>query len=246
MDPRKNTLLNGVLYAGATMGAVLGEARGIHALEYACKPLMLLVLSSWFFFNSRRVGDRFTILIQAGLFFSLIGDLALLFQHVDEFNFLIGLAAFLVAHLCYALAFAFNVFDVGGTEGAWLSALLGAGLLVFGTSFVLDVLGSANVEGALMGPVMAFACASTLMGIFAAFRFRKTFDRSFWTVFAGAVLLVLSDALLTDRKFNLRSLEVGTPWIMVPYAAGQFLIAWGCLMHVLDPDAVRRREAMKA
>jgi len=246
MDPRKNTLLNGVLYAGAATGAVLGEISGRHALEYACKPLMLLVLSSWFFFNSRRVGDRFTILVQAGLFFSLIGDVALMFQHVDEFNFLIGLAAFLIAHLCYALAFAFNVFDASGSEGAWLSALLAAGLLVFGTSFVLDVLGSANVEGALMPAVTAYVCAITLMGILAAFRFRKTFDRSFWTVFAGAVLLMGSDALLTDRKFNLRSLEVGPLWIMIPYAAGQFLIAWGCLMHVLDPDSVRRREALKS
>ena len=28
---------------------------------------MMMVLGSWFFFNSRRVGDRFTLLIQAGL-----------------------------------------------------------------------------------------------------------------------------------------------------------------------------------
>jgi uncharacterized membrane protein YhhN len=246
MDLKKNTPVNVVAYAAASTGAIMGQLRGSHTLEYVCTPLMMLILSSWFFFNSRRMGDRFTLLIQAGLFFSLVGDVALMFQHLDEFNFLIGLAAFLIAHLCYAFAFAFNVFDVGGTEGAWLSALLGAGVLVMGTSFVLDILGSANVEGALVLPVIAYACAITLMGIFAALRFRKTFDRSFWMVFVGTMLLLVSDMLLADRKFNLRSLEVGPLWIMVPYAIAQLLIAGGCLLHVLDPDTMRKKQALEA
>ncbi|MCB0812103.1 MAG: lysoplasmalogenase, partial [Flavobacteriales bacterium] len=40
-----------------------------------------------------------TLLVQAGLFFSLIGDVFLMLDHLDEFNFLIGLSAFLIAHI---------------------------------------------------------------------------------------------------------------------------------------------------
>ncbi len=69
MDIRKNNLLNGALYALATVGTIVGEVRDMHALVYVCKPLMMVVLSSWFYFNSRRVGDRFTLLVQVGLFF---------------------------------------------------------------------------------------------------------------------------------------------------------------------------------
>src|SRR5512133_507129 len=109
MDIRKNTLVNGIVYMLALIGTIAGGMLGVQGLVYVCKPLLMVVLGSWFFFNSRRVGDRFTLLVQAGLFFSLIGDIALMFQHVDQFNFLIGLAAFLIAQLCYTMAFAHNV-----------------------------------------------------------------------------------------------------------------------------------------
>lgn len=244
MDLRKDIWVNGAAYAAATAGVILAQARGWHSLEYVCKPMMLLVLSSWFFFNSRRVGDRFTLLIQAGLFFSLVGDVALMFQHYDEFAFVIGMAAFMLAHLCYLIAFAINVFDIGGTEGALISATLSIAILVGGVVFVLDLVGSLSVEESLRLPIVCYAIAITAMGIFAALRYRKTFDRSFWMVLAGAVLFMLSDALLAMRKFNLHPFEFSPLWVMVTYAIAQFLIAGGCLLHVLDPEMIRRRNVL--
>src|SRR6185312_7532301 len=99
MDIKKDPRINGVVYALATIGTIVAASTKEQALGYVCKPLMMLVLSSWFFFSSRRVGDRFTLLVQAGLFFSLVGDVALMFDHVDEFYFQIGLGAFLMAQL---------------------------------------------------------------------------------------------------------------------------------------------------
>src|SRR5688500_3399152 len=99
MDIRKNNVVNGIAFLLATIGAIVGGSQNIQLLVYICRPLMLIVLSSWFFFNSRRVGDRFTLLIQVGLFFSLVADIALMFQHLDQFNFLIALGAYLIAFL---------------------------------------------------------------------------------------------------------------------------------------------------
>ena len=100
MDVRKSTGSNGSLYALAVAGSCIGKMKDWHGLEFACTPLMMIILSSWFFFNSRRVGDRFTLLVQAGLFFSLIGDVALMFVDRDDFNFIVGLGAWLIAALC--------------------------------------------------------------------------------------------------------------------------------------------------
>ena len=119
MDFKKDTLINGIAYSAVAIGCLVATSTSIHWLEYVCKPSMMLILSSWFFFNSRRYGDRFTLMIQGGLFFSLIGDIALMFQHMDEFNFMIGLAAFLLAHLCYSIAFLRNISEVGGTDGLY-------------------------------------------------------------------------------------------------------------------------------
>jgi uncharacterized membrane protein YhhN len=65
-------------------------------------------------------------------------------------------------------------------------------------------------------------------------------------VFAGAVLFMISDALLANKRFSLRPFALGQIWIMTSYAAAQFLIAAGCLSHVLDPESIRRKQAMEA
>jgi uncharacterized membrane protein YhhN len=242
MDIRKSPLVNGALYVAATAGTLVGQANDLRGLEYACKPLLMLVLSSWFFFNSRRVGDRFTLLIQAGLFFSLIGDVALMFQHLDGFNFLLGLAAFLVAQVCYTLAFAHNVFAVGGPEGVVVSTVIAVALLIYGFLFALDL--QPRLDETMVLPVMVYAGAITLMGIAAAFRFRRTFPTSFWLVFVGALCFIASDSLLATNRF-VRPLPHGDLWIMATYVVAQALIAYGALVHVLDPEMIRRRKELE-
>jgi uncharacterized membrane protein YhhN len=241
MNLRKSPIFNGILFALLTAGTIFGQARGLHAVEYVCKPLMMIVLSSWFFFNSRRVGDRFTLLVQAGLFFSLIGDVALMFEHVDEFNFLLGLAAFLLAQVCYTLAFAHNVSTVGGTQGILLSIALAIGFVLYGFVFALEL--EPRLEEDVVIPVLVYAATITLMGIAAAFRYRRTYPRSFWLVLLGAIFFIASDSLLATDRFA-RPIAHGDLLVMVTYALAQFLIAAGALAHVLDPQSIRRKAAL--
>ncbi|MBL8001450.1 MAG: lysoplasmalogenase [Flavobacteriales bacterium] len=243
MDLRRSPLVNGALYVLALTGCIVAQWRQVHLLEFICKPALMLVLGSWFYFNSRRVGDRFTLLIQAGLFFSLVGDVALMFQHLDEFNFILGLAAFLLAQLCYTLAFIQNIADAGGPQGVLLSSALSIPLLIYGFVFALDIL--PRLDNALVMPVMVYAGAITLMGIMAAFRFQRTFAFSFWLVFIGALLFIASDSLLATNRF-VRPLPYGNTLIMLTYALAQVGIAWGALVHVHDPEQVRRRQELEA
>jgi len=53
--------------------------------------------------------STFTKMIQFGLFFSWIGDIALMFDEKIAILFVVGLGAFLIAHLGYAYAFIRNV-----------------------------------------------------------------------------------------------------------------------------------------
>lgn len=243
MDIKRNTLLNGAVYAAATVGTIVGIWKEWHTLEYVCKPLMMIVLSLWFFFNSRRYGDRFTLLVQAGLFFSLVGDVALMLEHVDPFLFIIGLSAFLLAQLCYAIAFLLNIIDVGGGEGMLLSTGLTVLLFFYSIFFTWDLMD--HVTEDLQVPVIGYAVAIGLMGGAAAFRYTRTFNRSFWMVFGGALLFIASDSLLAVNHFMNKM-----PWAQVAvialYALAQFLIAAGCLMHVHDPETIRRRQALEA
>jgi uncharacterized membrane protein YhhN len=241
MDIRKNNVLNGVLYALATTGTIVGELHDHHLLVYVCKPLMMIVLSSWFFFNSRRVGDRFTLLIQAGLFFSLIGDVALMFQHLDQFNFLIGLAAFFIAQLCYTIAFVHNIADVGGGGNFVVSGILTVLLGAYGFFFASRLL--PYVEEGISVPLLVYAVTITAMGIAASFRFARTFLRSFLMVLVGALFFIASDSLLATNRF-MRPLDHAGWSIILTYAIAQYLIAAGCLAHVLDPEEIRRKAAL--
>ncbi len=241
MDPKKSLFINGGLYALALAGTCIAQLKGQHTLELVCKPLLMIVLSSWFFFNSRRVGDRFTLLIQAGLFFSLVGDVALMFTYVDDFNFLIGLASFFLAQLCYAFAFANNISEVGGMEGLLFPILISFCIGTYAFFFGWDL--TPHLEDGLGIPVVAYIIALTVMGILAAFRYRRTYPRSFWLVLLGSFLFIFSDSALAWDRFR-SPLHAAPLWIMLPYGIAQFMIAGGALAHVLDPDQLRRKQAL--
>lgn len=242
MKLRKNHLVNGLAYAAVTAGTIVGELRDMHTLVYVCKPLMMILLSSWFYFNSRRVGDRFTLLIQIGLFFSLLGDVALMVEHLDEFYFLIGLGSFLIAQLCYTLAFAHNIADAGAGHGLLVSSALAVVIVVYGAVFGSMML--ENVDENVLAPVGVYAVAITLMGVAAALRFGRTFLPSFIMVFVGAVLFIASDSILATSRF-VRPVEHAKWTVLLTYALAQYLIARGSLRHVLDPEEIRRRAALR-
>lgn len=242
MQLTKDHRLNIALYALASLGCAIAVGTGRQGLEYFCKPAMMLILSSWFFFNSRRFGDRFTLLIQAGLFFSLIGDIALMFADVDHFNFIIGLGAFLIAHLCYAMAFISNITATEG-DGWVLGAGVAALIVLYAVFFALDLV--PVLDETMVLPVVAYVCVIAFMGVTAAFRHTRTFPRSFWLVMVGALLFMASDSLLATNRF-VRPLSWAPVTIIITYAAAQLLIAFGALVHVLDPDTILRRRALEA
>lgn len=243
LDLRRNHLVNGTVYALATAGTIVGEVKDLHGLVYVCKPLMLVVLSSWFYFNSRRVGDRFTLLVQVGLFFSLLGDIALMLQHRDSFFFLIGLGCFLLAQLCYTLAFAQNIAEVGGGQGLLVASAVSLVVVSYGAAFGSMVL--EDIDENLVVPVGVYAVAITFMGIAAAWRFGRTYLPSFLMVMIGAALFIASDSILATSRF-IRPVEHARWSVMLTYALAQYLIARGCLRHVLDPEEIRRKAALRS
>lgn len=241
MDIRKNTVINGAAYGLALLGAVIGGMTGHQSLVYICKPALMVVLSSWFFFNSRRVGDRFTLLVQAGLFFSLVGDVALMLVHLDRFNFLIGLGAFLVARLCYALAFGLNIAEAGPGGNILVPSLLAAGIAAYGFFHAYDLM--PYVDDVVAMPVIVYICAISLMGMLAAFRFSRTYMRSFVLVMVGVALFIASDSIMVANRF-VKPLAHAEWSIALTYGLGQFLIAAGALAHVLAPEELRRKAAL--
>lgn len=213
-----------LLYAAAAAGTVVGPP----SVRVACKCLLMPLLLAWFRLGSAAGGGWFAGLVAAALAFSWLGDVALLGDGDGAFT--IGLAGFLVAHVAYAAAFLTHVRG-GPTEQplpAWVCAagVIACGVLV-GTTVV------SRAPPSLAVPVALYATAISAMGVASAGRLRTTSLASFATVFLGAELFIVSDALLAANRF-VAPLPAARQGVISTYCLGQFLIVAGCLRHLRD------------
>jgi uncharacterized membrane protein YhhN len=190
-----------VVVAAAVAGHLWAEARGWSAARAALKGLAsagFLAVAAL-----RLAPDRYGLSVLAALVLSAIGDLCLLGR--GRRAFVVGVGAFLLAHVAYAAAFA---------PRASPSAPIGAALAVAG-ALVLRWLWPHM--GSLRIPVIAYALAISAM-LWLALGVPSTVVR------VGAVLFYLSDLTVArDRLVEERPVNriVGIPI----YYAAQLLLA---------------------
>lgn len=149
---------------------------------------------------------------------------------------MLGLVSFLLAHVTYILAYRQHRYD--SDEGL-------SGVQRFRFSFPFILAGSGLVTvlyphlGDLKVPVMIYALVIVLMVINALFRYGHTTMKSFWLVFVGAILFMISDSLLAFNKFVVPIDGAGF-WTMLTYITAQYGIVQGVLLHAVP----RRKVAL--
>ena len=80
-------------------------------------------------------------------------------------------------------------------------------------------------------PVIVYLLAIAVMVITTLFRRGKVPARSFWWVFGGAVLFMISDSLIAIEKFY-GPIPLREWWVMSTYLAAQYLIVEGLLFEL--------------
>jgi uncharacterized membrane protein YhhN len=191
------------LIAAIAVSALLeiaAETTGHRRSVYLLKPLttgLIVVLAAT---TPQAVSGFYRTTVVLGLLFSVAGDVFLM---LPGDRFVQGLASFLVAHICYIVAFS----SVAGS----LSALGGLFLLGWG-AFLLGVLWARL--GAYRVPVAVYAVVLLMMA---------------WTAIAarvavGALLFVASDSALALERFG-RKHRWAQTMVLSTYFAAQLLIA---------------------
>ena len=141
---------------------------------------------------------------------------------------MLGLGSFLIAHIGYILAYNQHRSAQHGTE------LLGVQKFRFALPIVLAGTGLITVLyphlGELRIPVSVYALVLVVMVLKALFRFGFTNAKSFWLVFIGALLFMVSDSLIAINKF-LSGFDAAGLAIMSTYMVAQFLLIKGLLLH---------------
>ncbi len=216
-----------VLTAFAVLSAahLLGEIAGWPGVSLFTKPLLMPALALWFWLETRPFASVSTRKLVAGsLLLSWLGDCLLLLEKHSSAApfFLLGLGAFLAAHLCYLAAFV--KFPAAKPsllkKNSWLLLLFAVYLLAM-DSFLWP-----SLPSGLRGPVVVYSLAITAMAVGAASLFGKIDGRTARLVFLGALFFVASDSLLAVSKFHSPIPGAGF-WVMATYLLGQFGIAVG-------------------
>lgn len=212
---RRTLLIAALALAVANTGA---DTLGIYAAVYILKPLATLALVALVLRTT--VASRYRTWIAAGLAASLAGDILLM---LPQGLFVAGLAAFLLAHLCYIRAFALN--------GAGRSAPVLPAVPVFGFAGLLlwylwPSLGPVRV------PVACYVAVISTMCWQAIARWRVLGTPHALLAAAGSVFFLMSDSALAIRKFA-APFPGATFVIMATYYAAQ----WGLALSVSPDDA---------
>ena len=212
------------LFVAAGLGEILSEINGLLHVHQVCKPLIMITLGVYYFCNA---GFRSTV-VWLAIFFSLAGDVLLMFEAGDPNFFMIGLAAFLIAHIFYILSYRQH------QDRSLEKSLKGVQKIRF--SFPIVLAGSGLIVvlypslGSLKVPVVVYALVLIVMVLNSVFRYGRTSNVSFGLVFLGSILFMFSDSVLAINKF-LKPVPAAGFWIMSTYILAQFLIIHGLVKH---------------
>jgi len=165
---------------------------------------------------------QFDGLMLAGLCFSLLGDVALVWKD-ERKPFLLGLSAFLVAQIIYGVAFSmrngFAFWDL-------LLFVILAGIPVVGSRFV-------DVEvGRMKVPVLAYVVVISFMfaKALSSFYLEGIPAPALWCVIVGAFLFYISDIFLALFKFHRRPHKALRVANLTAYFIGQMLLAFSIFL----------------
>ena len=217
-----------ICYIGILAVHLAGIVFNIQLLEYIIKPMIVIWLMLYFLSQTVSINSGLKKWILAALFFSWTGDVLLLFQQNNSIFFLLGLSAFLIAHIFYIVFFN-SVRIKENVRGNVLLLLLVA--IYYGSLITLlySHLGGMKLPVLLYGVVIScmFMLAMHMLSI-------KNKAAGKWMM-TGALLFVISDSLLAVNKFYY-PFEIAAIVIMLTYGLAQLFIVEGAIKYITSID----------
>ncbi len=207
----------------------LGMAFEQDSMQFIFKPLLISSLLFYFVYTTWRVTSSLKKWITGALIFSTTGDSLLMFANNNELFFILGLCAFLLAHLFYIYTF-HQIRTTHQISGKWQVAIIVAIYYFLIINFLLPHLGG------LKYPVIVYGLVISFMMLVAMHLYDLEDNITARHLLTGAILFVVSDSVLAINKFY-----HPYPWggwaIMITYVLAQWLLVKG-LTRYLNATAV--------
>ena len=227
--PASKYLLYLALWLGLCIAYLVAEHIEHTTLIYVFKPMLVSCLAVYFYSTTRSYPSRFRNLIVAALVFSVSGDSILMLEEQGGSSglyFIFGLASFLLAHLCYLMAFRQVLPEQKG-----LFALRPIWWPIIGLYLLLNIgILWPDLPPDMKVPVPLYCIAILSMTAACMHLFPKIPRPVFMVLMSGVLLFVFSDTIIGLNKFKLAQLSIPSPrlFIMIPYLLAQLLITIAC------------------
>ncbi len=209
-----------ILFWTAAFVHLLGSVIPLPLLQFTTKPLLMPLLAAALI-ASGKIADNNKKLLLAGIFFSWVGDVLLMFDYRGAAYFIAGLASFLCAHIMYIIYF----LKAGGQQPSLLKKrpLLIVAVLAYTVALVLLLYPGL---GPMRLPVLVYAGVIATMLLCSLHAFAQLPVNAARLFITGAAFFVLSDSLLAINRFYQPYPFAGT-LIMLTYCIAQFCIVRG-------------------
>jgi uncharacterized membrane protein YhhN len=202
------------LFGVASALNVIAAGMQSKPLDWATKPLLLPLLALWFYLYHRTRGVQPTTGILAALLFSWAGDVALQFDGTTPF--IIGMALFGAAHVCYVTTFVRH--GALSRMKAMPMLLIPLGYAVFLVCALTWLWPALSAAGLAVPMAVYGTLLSSTAALSAAFG---------WRTALGGGLFLISDLLIAVRVADAFTIPGPPIWVMLTYVLAQFLLATG-------------------
>jgi uncharacterized membrane protein YhhN len=187
------------------------------------------LLAGVFFFKTRDVERQIPVsYLYLAMLFSFFGDVLLMFMDQGEIWFITGLAAFLIAQAFYIITY--RQYRNKGTNVGGQRIRMIYSFIVMGYTMILWFSLFPQL-GEMLLPVTLYTLTIFIMVIMAIFRLNRTSTISFYLVFSGAIIFLISDSMIAINKFMFPILYERV-LVISTYMIAQFLIIIGLAEHL--------------
>jgi uncharacterized membrane protein YhhN len=187
---------------------------------------LMPALALYFFSTTVTFKNKVQKLVYTALFFSWLGDILLTYK--TEINFLLGIVAFLTAHVFYINYYykesGFKQFNLLKSK-----SFLVVPYAIVVILFVLKTYSKMNWFAIPIGVYGTVLCSMSLMALN---RFNNVNTASFITTYIGSILFVISDFMIGYNVF-VEPITQASFAIMTTYIIGQYLIVQGLIKHLV-------------
>jgi uncharacterized membrane protein YhhN len=209
-----------ILFIAAAAVHLVAGFLNLTVVQDISKAMLLPALAGFYLSKTAVPSTAFL----AALFFCWLGDVILIWPQM----FIGGVAAFLVGHVLYIIAYRqHREEDRSGELLPTQKMRFSLPIILAGTGLIVVLFPGL---GSMKLPLILYGITIVVMVMTALFRFGRTTPDSFWLVFVGAGLFMISDSVLAINKF-LFPVSYASFWIMLTYMSAQLMIVAGIARH---------------